>query len=393
LEIPQREEMACRARLWHQALPSLASAFQETDHPRCARILFTGAGASLANVPLAPGIPPTWFLLEWACWSVCQQRGLPGNEERAEPIWPVPSKPHQAIPVDSLDHLIDLYRGNHSVAELDWEPLEHLFKPLTGRSSQYLDDFSRAFRHILLRYDHGFPHHLWLLAQLPWTLIVTTNFDGFHERAASAAVSSGAAFANDPIRRLGDLLPEIRNPQEDEGFAWDGPQTLDALCAGPGLFKPYGSLTTMGSLALASNQFWDRVKPIGRCFDVIRETCDECWLVVVGHAMASSALDATLVEFMKKGGAKEGFAVRVLWVDPMSCRLASRSRFDFPGRFQDGISEAESTPREAGSVAVRPYAPIPARALDFAYDLWQEYLRQKQQPTAEAGFAPGDEGK
>jgi hypothetical protein len=267
--------------------------------------------------------------------------------------------------------------------DLDWEPLENLFKPRSAEK-ELLEDFIRAFRHILQRYDHGFPYHSWLLARLPWTLVVTTNFDGFHERAASATVSSistgNAAFVNESYRRLGYLLPEAQMSKDTGELVWEGPQTFDELRQGPGLFKSYGSLTTMGPLALALDEFWERVEPIGHCFDLIRKTCDECWLVVIGHGMASPALDSTLVELVKKAGSRKGFSVRALWVDPQSCRLATERRayLDFRGRFENGIDGTVVPGRHH-------YDPIPARALDFAYDLWQEYLRLRRQAVAKTG--------
>jgi hypothetical protein len=357
------DEAACRSRLWASALEDLAAAFRPDS--ACIRILFTGAGASFANHPLAPGIPPTWFLLDWASWCVCNWEG----QSMREPTWPLSSAEEKASQsnvlhgsVRTIQALLDNFIEKRSARQLQWT-LEELFRDSRDNRSR-LDDFVNAFRQALQRYDHDFPYHTWLLGQLPWTLIATTNFDSFHERAASSAASTlEDPDASEKARRLGDVL--------DDTYTKAARRSRDPIPRA-GLFKPYGSLMRIGPLALTKENFWDLSEPFEKVLDsIIAGSRDAAWLVVVGQSLASDALTAMLERLLQRHRQRE---IRVFWVDPSCCRLNRHPNANarFLERFEDVL---RSGVLPAGNHRVYP---LPAQALDFAYDLWGRWKRRQR---------------
>jgi hypothetical protein len=360
------EEAACRSRLWESTLDDLAAAFGRPE-PACTRILFTGAGASLANHPLAPGIPPTWFLLDWASWCVCTRDG----RSVREPTWPLTSAEETASQatgsrrpekrVRTIRELLDQFAGDASARHLQWS-LEELFKDRRDNHFR-LDDFVNAFRQALQRYDHDYPYHTWLLSHLPWTLIATTNFDGFHEKAAASVASTLARpDTAERARRLGDVL---------ELATRTGPARARRRDPIPraGLFKPYGSLMRIGPLALTQEDFWDLSRPFEKVLDsMIAKSEEAAWLVVVGQRLASDALTAMLEGLFQRHRRRE---LRVVWVDPFCCQLDRHPNANarFLGRFED-VLRGDAPPSERHRVY-----PLPCRALDFAYDLWGRWQR------------------
>ncbi|HJX29878.1 MAG TPA: hypothetical protein VJ885_18400 [Thermoanaerobaculia bacterium] len=357
---------ACRARWWSPCLEGLAQAMRQSDRD-CPRILLTGAGLSLANAPLAPGIPPTWFLLDWASWKVLRdrrERHLP-----PEPVWPrleeaVSGRRLSRSRIRSLPELIDRFKDNRSAQSYDWS-LEMLLEN-RAENREMLGDFIQAFRQALQKWDHGFPYHVWLLAQLPWSLIITTNFDCFQERAAASAVAGGSGVA-DRIRRQGDLLKLMRGGTASWG------NDMDAILAGAGLFKPYGSLMTMGPLAFSSEDFWKHAEPIQECLQKAlgSPTKKEGWLVIIGHRLADSALVQNLMRLSPEEEAR----LRVVWIDPQGCSLAHENSEAIFRRFDRTALDRNQEALPAGG---QLFCPLPARALDFAYDLWHTVRRQEE---------------
>jgi hypothetical protein len=351
----------CRALHWQTSITRLRASLAGAD-PEVACILLTGAGASLASDPLAPGIPATWFLLERACWQVTD-----GRPER-KPVWPRDDRSGQGATeqdeVKSLDELCERYENGASVRNLKWS-LERLFE--RGRRDTRFEDFVAAFRQALQAWDHDFPYHFWLLAQLPWTLILTTNFDGFHERAAASATSLSSAVGADPIRRLGDVLPFADPPP----LGPLGSVTISSLLKGPGLLKPYGSLMTVGALALAHDDFWRRLDRVSQEYlKPLLEACRECWIVAVGHRLASDALHHALEDLIQVHGRK----LRMLWIEPYPYR-SDLEGFAAVRRFRKVLENgAGADPFDHTPVA----CPLPARALDFAFDLWLDWKRPLQ---------------
>jgi hypothetical protein len=364
----EMDEAVCRGRLWDNALDDLAAAFRPNF--TCVRILFTGAGASFANHPLAPGIPPTWFLLDWASWRVCTRDG---RSEREEPTWPPRPAEEEAERADNsawseihtVRELLDRFAAGHSARNLQWS-LEKLFEDRPDNHAR-LEDLVNAFRQVLQRYDHDFPYHTWLLAHLPWTLIVTTNFDGFHERAAASVASILAnPDAAEQARRLGDVL-ELPPSTSGSPFQRSDEEPVPRA----GLFKPYGSLMRIGPLALTDEHFWKRIKPFQSILDPILARSQVAWLVIVGQRLASDALTAMLEMLLQNHFTR---TIHVVWVDPSCCRRGSHPNAHafFLDHFQQVVKGGGSAPGN------HHFYPLPARALDFAYDLWGRWWRRQR---------------
>lgn len=347
---------AWRCRSWDSVLRGLASAFHRSARDQdFVQILFTGAGASLANHPLAPGIPPTWFLLDWLCWDL---EGRRWNE----PVWPLPvvegdRKPK--IPVRALAELTSNISRKGSAADLEWT-LEELFRARPrDNPKEEVERYASAFRRALQRYDHAFPYHSWLLAQLPWTAIVTTNFDGFHERAAASAASSVPREQAERVRRLGDI--------GDLPLKLSKKSRAAKILRSPGLFKPYGSLTKMGPLALTHRDFWEQIDRVESVLREIPKGTRECWLVFLGHRLNS----ALLTDVVNRRLNKSKTPTQVVWVDPACYEIDAH-----PNKGAFLLQSFQATFDEARPQDdLHEYQPLPARALDFAYDLWFRYSR------------------
>lgn len=70
------------------------------------------------------------------------------------------------------------------------------------------------------RRDRLFPHHYWLLHQLPWEWIITLNTDHFHERAADR-VGPGRVKEKD-LRELGIVRPLVLHKDEADELGLTG---------------------------------------------------------------------------------------------------------------------------------------------------------------------------
>jgi hypothetical protein len=339
---------ACRRRLWNRTIESLAETFEMPDQ-KCARILFTGAGASFANHRLASGIPATWSILNEVC------------EHLRDRVDSQPA-PRQPGTVKRLEELVSLVKAGHSAAEYNWT-LEELFKTRRDDDPRLVRDGAELFRLELQRYDHGFPHHSWLLAQLPWTAILTANFDGFHERAAASAASSVPLREGRRIRRLGEL-GELSDylPGADPKAAFD--DFLDRA----GFFKPYGNLTSILPLALTEQAFWERVVGhVEKALETILKGTQECWLVFLGYRMASALLTSRIDRLLADCPAQ----AHLVWVDPSCCDLTTHpNRSSFLVQSWEAAAEEKAT-----GMGRHDFHPLPARALDFAYDLWCRHFR------------------
>lgn len=377
-----------RARLWRPTLEALAAALKHQSSKQPV-ILFTGAGASLRSGRLSRGMPATDRLLEDACLQVAgnsrerfRSVHLPpepapeplcvcGTISRTVPPARVRRQKGRAnkseTPVEKLvSHVVD----GQSVAEYDWY-LERLFSAKLNTPDEprkkLFRQFCDAFRSALHRHDHGFPYHHWLLAQLPWTRIITTNFDGFHERAAETAAASqrlGAA-ERDHILSLGSRLPNVSHFSVEQ---------LTKLREGRRLFKPYGSLLFPAELDLGFDQLkkcQDRLQAELESLLKVRDV-ETAWLVVIGHSMRDPYIDKQLGYLERLPKAKcFPEQTRFLWVVPDALE---RSLNASPGSGADH-QVWDGWMYELWSNGEGDSGPLPARASEFAHDLWQTYRR------------------
>lgn len=350
------QQDSCRRHFWDPTIDQLVQALHSNDR-KTSFVLFTGAGASLANDRFAPGIPPTAHLLDWMSWDLIGRTGIP-------PSWPrvVALQAGQKPPTTKLSDLIAQFEKGHSAAEFEWT-LEDLFdhdadkRALAGAES---------FRLALQRFDHGFPFHTWLLAQLPWTAILTANFDGIHERAAASAASSLTTEQARGVRRLGDIDLLSHKPSGTKRRV-----ALNEFLKQAGLFKPYGSLTSIAPLALTQKDFWGRLGHVEKVLDLIFGGTNECWLVFLGYRLASSLLSSMIVGLLYRFRLKT--TVHLVWVDPGCCNLNSH-----PHKEESLVKNFDrASTRKTSEILPHVFHPLPARALDFAYDLWCRYSRKR----------------
>ncbi|HVR96486.1 MAG TPA: SIR2 family protein [Thermoanaerobaculia bacterium] len=408
-----------RARIWWPCIKKLASFLrQRANDGAVPVVLLTGAGASLAQGPHSPGMPSTWELLKFACRKVEDEAHEP--DRRWPPLSPASclcdgaetlQKPGETwngteSPVTWL-----LERHRRGIKELDWR-LENLFNPKHHRKNQdQFQKFHRAFHDALYTCDHGYPYHHWLIARMPWSAIVTTNFDGFHERAAAAAAQiSSAEKERSRSLRLGSPVPT--GPQVSrERIAETLLQAVQDLVSETSqealrslrgelraheearqeaaLFKPYGSLYSPGGEVALSP---DEIKFFSGRF---RESLQGALqgvkdgeggaLVVIGHSMRDNFIADVIKEMEEK---LQDF--QLLWVDPGSySRSLGASKVQ---ELEGGIWEALVDRKREQSIKTLDQVPaqgvswldertrasdlsgpLPATALEFLYDLWMTY--------------------
>ncbi len=355
-------EAKWRARTWRRNIERVAQLLKNNDPV----ILLTGAGASLAVSPTAPGMPSTHRLLQEACERVrkiridedrgrgtlpdadcaCQARSAPVFQKREE--W---KRDSGKAPIDWL---VDQSMTKDGVAGVDWK-LEILFSRdehdrLKGKVS--FDDFHNAFRDALHRWDFGVAFQHWILARLRWSGIVTTNFDAFHERATAEVVTL-------PWLKVEDRLSYL-----SRGMLVPIPSSDVDLPKGEGrLFKPYGNLySSEGTLALDFRQIESFQKFFRRAFvGALKRGKDiPGALVVVGHSMRDDSICRVLEDNEEKLRDFE-----LLWVDPSAYERCSQKEEKERTVWERWIwARVQGDPRGG---------PVPATALEFLSDLWARY--------------------
>lgn len=390
------DEAQWKARAWRPSIERLANALAEANEA-VPIVLFTGAGASLAEGSFGAGMPPTWWLLEETCRAIVhdwregetrtgrlrERHGGPPpravahccheqRQERKSSPTPFPIRGKKRIaPIDWLvDHLLS--SSKHRAYDLQCR-LETIFsRELNQESRRDARKFYQYFRVNLERFDHGFAYHHWLLAQMPWTRIITTNFDSFHERAAFAAASE---FEAEPRARQERLA--LANAFPDVALTVDDDARFAELSMSFRLFKPYGNLLSPSELALGDEDlanFQERLQMSFRGLNGHRRG----WLVVVGHAMNDDYISDTLKALDKHYDFHDKF--ELLWVDPeayMRCAPANRRDGKHRSTWEAWIySKMER--RDRGNLTDHASGPLPGTALEFTYDLWTEYRRAVQ---------------
>ncbi len=379
-----------KAKTWSASIQALAKALmrQSEDTPV---VLFTGAGASLAEGTYGAGMPPTWWLLEETCRRYVHDEDGGGTGRLKERTGAAPSRElrlsclHEALPGAGgsasipltkagapIDQLIDYLLRDEARSAKDLElPLEAIFSHELNQGPRDIRKFHEHFRSLLEYFDHGFAYHHWLLAQMPWTWIITTNFDSCHERAAFAAASSYLG-PDAEIRKqrlsLGSVFPDLG--LEKRGSR----KTFEQLAKSFRLFKPYGNLLSPAQIALSERKLLDFSKRLKPTFHGL-ERARHGWLVVVGHAMKDNHIDEVLLQLSRTKSFVNRF--ELLWIVPDAYERCANPR----STWEKWIDEKRQR-RLAASDAEDPEdqfsGPLPATALDFAYDLFTAYRAASQ---------------
>ncbi len=376
-------KLAWRAKIWRSTLDDLVEALRQQTLATPV-ILLTGAGASFRVGRLSRGMPSTDHLLRKACWQVAERNPArwPTREAPPEPpnelqcVCNPISQPESSSDKKTWDRNSSLtpveWLVSHVVApgggmgKYEWY-LEQLFSTtMNGAKRQHrkwLGQFYNAFRAALHRHDHGFPHHHWLLAQLPWTRVITTNFDGFHERAAAAAVASRplSDAERDHTLSLGSPLPDLVYDQQTH----DSGSSADPLRQGRRLSKTHGSLLFPAELELGLEQLKQGQRRLAKELETLVDSAERAWLVVAGHSMRDIHMDG-MPAFSRARGSRK---IRLTWVVPEAldrCRRVSPSAVNVPRDWDQWMFEDwDKGDGESG--------PFPATVSEFAYDLWQLY--------------------
>ncbi len=373
------------AHSWVKEIDDLAAEMAASeDEGNGPFILLTGVGASLPTSTYGPGVPRTSWIVHEALRVVASgQLGErldcvqpTGSLAKPLPV-PPPSRPDQcrcqhthhrsdlrskdaAVSLEALAHILQgqegLYAGSYP-----WK-IEEFFDRKCTLNERLRLLFARAFKLVLQRFDDGFAYHHWLLAQLPWTAIITTNFDGFHERAAYAAsrtVNERERVIQQILRR-GAACPTSTLTSRRKG----GRPILEDY----GLFKPYGNLLELGPILMSFDDVTTAETSIRKALSLIPKRAG-ARLVVIGQSMN----DTQLAKKVLKLGARKGF--KALWVDPLSHNRAAAVGLDLPDwdrNFHRTIQEFESKSGKSGR-----YLPMPIDATAFAHDLWHAYRRKQ----------------
>ena len=175
-----------RRSRWREIIHGLAIRMARQTGDDEPVILITGAGAALAARPDSPGMPRTSDLLD-AAYSFRKTKSFDNPAIARESCLCEPCDVKRNADrqrARSVEELISLLDAGLRAEDVDWNLLE-----LFSESAAEGTALAYALKCVMLRYDTGFPFQHWLLAQLPWTSIITTNFDCFHERAALHVVS------------------------------------------------------------------------------------------------------------------------------------------------------------------------------------------------------------
>jgi hypothetical protein len=396
-ETPQAD-LGWKMSAWGGVISSLAQALS-AEGDRQARddrngpsrshepvVLLTGAGASLPAGPHGNGIPRTDTLLYDAARSM---KGEPvQHREPRHGLCACASK----RPVDAPKPSHDLTLTNFIAAAQRGEKLQtypHLIEAFAadGKTAAALKErnsFYGQFRSLMQRFDHGFPYHHWLMAQLPWSCIISTNFDGFHERAAAAAARRPEALrakmsqrerANtiQSILRRGNPSPMPTEPSQS--VATEREHYWRSMWKDSQLFKPYGTLTSPAALALNVRHFADRQQLFGEIFDyVFGRAVDGGWLVVIGHAMQNDALQGILRASLERQPLSD--KLRVVWVVPDALE---RVNVEVPDYWASLVKQQMTEPVARRDAFEDPWrkgengGPVPSGALEFLYDLALEF--------------------
>lgn len=384
-------------RAWDGMLGSLAKALDaeqkrdlddaQVDYPsQSPVVLLTGAGVSLQSGPYGPGIPKTNALLFEAAWRL--EFPDPRAQRERGPLLldcTLPCACHEASAYPAARRAAPSLKDFRQAVRLEEstgcavERYPDLLEAFGDADAEQRFAFYHSFRTVMQRFDHGFSYRHWLMAQLPWSCIITTNFDNFHERAAMAAASHPAvlgARSHNPVERIKLSHATLRRgnpgphpPNKGAKRKWD---PLWRSCR---LFKPYGTLDSPAPLVL--NQYGMKNNHnFSSIFRHVFSAATSGWLVVLGHSMLDEALQKNLAEVLKKQKLID--KLNVVWIVPEAQAAVNGDRSQYRaelGKFPGLVKARMEPPSEALDEWGEPRAigdrggAFSATALEFLYDL------------------------
>ncbi len=195
------------------------------------------------------------------------------------------------------------------------------------------DCMEGAVRVAMAPFDHGFPQQHWLAAALPFDLIATTNWDGFHERGATAVAE---------FRSGTDCKGALRGL--DLGAA-DNPIAPQRGLAGR-YFRLYGAASQGRPLGIGRAEFRHAAAHLYDRVGAATLGATRVVIVLVGQSLDDGALLQVFKSFNKSLE-----HLHVVVIDPYPEKVVSRLR-EYPDLRVDQI------------------AVIPARGRDVLHDLY-----------------------
>lgn len=369
-----------RARTWNESLSRLASIVRGKR-----AVLVTGAGASFSAGPAGPGMLKTNEILARVCRAIIQGREEP--MVRPEPDtcscrepapaasglqWTGDPMPEKSTPIGRL-----LAGEEHELK------LEEVFSPhLHKANPSIFERFHRFFRRELYKRDFGCAYHHWLLARFPWKAIITTNFDGFHERASASVARILSMREEDRLWVLS--LGSVGRPED----MLKGRGRSRGLGKSR-LFKPYGSLySPSGELALGGKDVAAFQEELEKALRVVLANSakgERGALIVIGQSMRDELVKSALEKLKRPLRDCE-----LLWVDPSAYEKCQKIEYGKSTLWEGWVAERMAVhdrerPIQDGANDIGEEAcsgPFSATALEFIYDLWTVY--QSQQGTGHA---------
>jgi hypothetical protein len=364
-----------RARTWNESLSRLASIVRAKR-----AVLFTGAGASLSAGPAGPGMLKTTEIVSRVCRAIIQGREEPMARPEPDPCscrepasavsapqWTGDPMPGKSTPIGKL-----LAGEEHEFK------LEEVFSPHLHKVNRSIfERFHRAFRRELYKRDFGCAYHHWLMARFPWKAIITTNFDGFHERASASVARILSMREEDRLWVLS--LGSVGRPE-------DMPKG-SGRARGLGknrLFKPYGSLySPSGELALGGKDVDAFQEELEKALRVVLGNStkgERGALVVVGQSMRDELVKSALMKLERPLRDCE-----LLWVDPSAYNKCQRIEYGKSTLWEEWVAQRmkiqdRERPLQDGANDVGEEVcsgPFPATSLEFIYDLWTVYQEQQ----------------
>jgi hypothetical protein len=380
-----------RAETWDDNLRHLAQMFKD----RRRMILITGAGSSIRCGPTSPGMLTTDKIVRRICKEI--RDGDAGKSRFSDlgvhaqeldcACQPEPAgtagdgESHDTAPgvaLSPIRRLIEQVSANPE-GWLDFKLEEVCDRKKHEGSIEEFKLFHRLFRRELYRRDFGFAYHHWLMARLRWTAIITTNFDGFHERAAASVARRLPQ--SDQARlwalSLGSVAHDWRDRNGEDPF--QRREKRGAL-GEHRLFKPYGSLYSPSGELLLSN---DEIDALQSEFRIALETALRLEepvgaaapgaIVVVGHSMRDELVGRALQDLER---VLERF--ELVWVDPAAYDRCERPKMVWEQWLSLKKKERALTAERDKALygGAEHYnqrecsGSVPARALDFIFDLW-----------------------
>lgn len=305
---------------WKAGLRQLAEEFarkQDKATKAATVVLLTGAGVSLAENRFSPGMPRTNWLIAEGLRRSLSLKGSNAEVRFAQPLgcWCEIKGPVAKERIDTSAQLGAVIKRLRDGGRLDAIENLSLASLVSERSnSDFFHEARELLRYLrkqLTLHDKSFPACHWFLAHLPWDLVVTTNFDRFHERAVMTAASRwrGDSGLPEPNLALGFTEEDIEARSSTKMRDRRSGERYQAL-----LRKPYGSLDRPEVIAFSQEDVTNVAAGFDRSFRGLRPPV---WLVVVGHSMRDSWIGRCLVSLSRpERGTGSGVVERVFWVVP-----------------------------------------------------------------------------